>query len=183
MVVSTSLGATRLAWASVKACANSLLTQAKAKASVEWSVDLRPEDPSFATTLVSEKAGAGAAPIAAASSGATGEAPHATITAPGDSNLEASPKPPKRARLTAAHLPDMGVTLIGSDTNASAGGVPPQHCEADPWLFQKALKLVAGVELDDTGSENYAIGGAPLFISRTVPQFGCCRAGLGVAPR
>ena len=154
---------TAVGYRAVNHVVKSLLIGAQANASVEWSVDVKPEDPSFADTLLPQEAGAGAALSAAASSVATGEAPHAKLTPPSDSNPEASSKPPKRARLTAAQLPGMGVTLIGSDTNASAGGVPPQHCEAPSWLFQKALKLVDDVELDDTEVENYALGGAPPY--------------------
>ena len=114
---------------------------------------LRLEDPSFADTLVPEQAEAGAAPAAAASSVTIGEAPSTKVTSRADSKSEASSKLPKRARLTAVHLPEMGVTPMGSDTIASAGGVPPQHCEAPSWL------VLAGE--DDAAEEAAEAGEAP----------------------
>ena len=139
------------------------------KQEVVWTLNFRPEDPRLAGTSVASAGAAGVAPVASGSSLTTGSAGVApVVTASFATTEEASSKPSKRARLTAVHLQETLVTIIGSDATASAGGVSPQHCKGPSWLLQKAVKLLRWDQLDDPASAKYApLGGAPPLHSGT----------------
>ena len=131
---------------------------------IEWTLDVRPEDPVFTNTSATlQRASAGAAPASATSATSTHlEASNTKVPSQVDSRSEiSSSKASKKARLTAMCLP--GVTLTDSEIAASGGGVAPQHCEAPSWLLYKAIKLLSCGEdgLDDNASVVFSFKGAP----------------------
>ena len=147
----------------VRHCVISVLEEARAP-DIEWTLDVRPDDPIFADTSATlQRASAGAAPASATSATPTHlEASNTKVPSQVDSRSEiSSSKASKKARLTAMCLP--GVTLTDSEIAARGGGVAPQHCEAPSWLLYKAIKLLSCGEdgLDDNAREAFALRGAP----------------------